>query len=286
MGYVSKGQDKNMQRLGFLAQAMIKIMGIFGVMWLAAAFLAIPVVVRAEMYVEGYLGGATAADMGSRITTTFPGTSIYGKFTVPPDSNLAVIGGLKIGTWFVPTGFPGYHCPDWMKYFGFYTDFSYQRLDIADHRITLLSSIAGPLPNSTFRSQGNCATLAFMFAGRYGFLPDSEVPFGRLQPYVAVGPAILFSTREMAVIARSATGAVVGGGDHGSQSSVDIALMAETGLRCMVLKHVSLDLSFRYRHANPCYTYQFQDAIGFYGTHIYDPSYDLLSVQVGTAYHF
>ena len=275
-----------MQRLGYLVQELIRITGILWVIWLAAAFLARPAVVKAEMYVEGYLGGATAADTSSWITTIFPGTSISGKFTVPPDSKLAVIGGLKIGTWFVPTGFPGYHCPDWMKYFGFYTDFSYHRLDISEHRITLLSSIAGPLPNSTFRSQGNCATMAFMFATRYGFLPDSEVPFGRLQPYVAIGPAILFSTREMTVVVKNAFGDVVGGGDHGSQSSVDLALMVEAGLRYLVLKHVSLDLSFKYRHATPHYTYHFLDAIGFYGTHTYNPTYDLLSVQMGAAYHF
>jgi opacity protein-like surface antigen len=275
-----------MPRPGCLVQELLRITRVLWVIWFAAAFLARPTVVQAEMYVEGYLGGATAADMSSRITTIFPGTSITGIFTVPPDSKLAVIGGLKIGTWIVPTGFPGYHCPDWMKYFGFYLDFSYHRLDIAEHRITLFSNIGGPLPNTMFRSQGHCATLAFMFAARYGFLPDSEVPFGRLQPYVALGPAILFSTQEMKVVVRNAAGVVLGGGNHGTQSSVDLALMAEAGLRYLVLQHVSLDLSFKYRHATPHYTYHFLDAIGFYGTHTYDPTFDLLSFQMGAAYHF
>ena len=39
------------------------------------------------------------------------------------------MGGVKVGTWFVKEGFLGWSgYPDWMKYFGFYTDFSYQRL--------------------------------------------------------------------------------------------------------------------------------------------------------------
>jgi hypothetical protein len=62
--------------------------------------------------------------------------------------------------------------------------------------------------------------------------------------------------------------------------------MVEAGLRYLILKNVSLDLSFKYRHVTPHYTYQFHDAIGFIGTHSYNPTYNLFSVQLGTAYHF
>ena len=87
-----------------------------------------------------------------------------------------------------------------MKYFGFYTDFSYQKVEMRSQRIsgTTLAIAPGILiePDiavGSLESEGMAATWAFMFTGRYGFFPDSEVPFGRLQPYVGVGPALMFT---------------------------------------------------------------------------------------------
>jgi opacity protein-like surface antigen len=86
------------------------------------------------------------------------------------------------------------------------------------------------------------AAWTFLFMAHYGLLPDSEVPAGRLHPYLGVGPAVLFS------------GLDLGGLDGGSRSSVNVALVTEAGLRFMALKNVSLDAAFRYRYANPSYS--------------------------------
>ena len=85
-----------------------------------------------------------------------------------------------------------------MKYFGFYTDFSYQKLNFGDQSgIMDISEAANG--TASFETNGNLITWAFMFAGRYGFLPDSEVPFGRLQPYLAVGPALFWSSQKATI---------------------------------------------------------------------------------------
>jgi opacity protein-like surface antigen len=235
-----------------------KFYAVLGVILLTVALLAPQGPARAETYMEAYLGGAGSSDFHSDQS----GLSL----SVSP----AVIAGLKLGTWFVPTGFLGYQYPDWMKYFGFYTDFSFQRLNVPQQ-------LSG---NVDFKSEGTVATWAFMFAGRYGFLPDSEVPFGRLQPYVAVGPAVMFSSRDVKVSSPGGrpVGALAAGSvGLGSQSSVDVALVAEAGLRYMCLKNVSLDASFKYRFASPRFVYNNFD---------WRPDYNLFSGQLGAAYHF
>jgi len=272
-----------------------------GVLFLAAALLALPGPAKAEMYVEGYLGGVTAGGLDSSTTVKTPFTQnvnlnnqvvplhFSAKGNLPGHPNAAVIGGLKIGYWFVPTGFGGYSYPDWMKYLGVYTDFSFHRLDVRQTQFgakVFVNNVHVLTAPADFESEGTVATWAFMLAARYGFFPDSEVPFGRLQPYVAVGPAVMFSTQRPKITVSQTPFGI----SPGSQSSVDIALAVDAGIRYMCLKNVSIDLSFKYRMANPSYEYHGHLSNPF-GVVIptsfkYEPTYNLFSGQLGVAYHF
>ena len=288
----------------------MKKIGVLAVV-MAMAFLFVGVA-SAEMYVEGYIGGVMPTSNGQSFTVN----------EVPPLNTLSdvnhvrfgggmdatVIGGVKLGTWFVPEGFAGYNYPSWMRYFGFYTDFSYQNLTMRPQRIggTLTRNItAGPgivrqeLEAGFFESQGMAATWAFMFAGRYGFFADSEVPFGRLQPYVGVGPAIMFTSMSPKFGAQLVGGTANGlTGLHmspGNQSSTNIALAVDAGIRYMALKNVSLDISFKYRYSPQSYTFSGVDnpgngfnilTAGVPATFTLNPTYSLFSFQAGVAYHF
>jgi hypothetical protein len=275
---------------------------VFGVLglFLAVALVALAAPASAEMYVEGYLGGTAAANMGqnfvvheSNPTPTPPTTTITS--TVPGDFHLnypgntdpSVIGGLKVGTWFVRDGFAGWSgYPDWCKYFGFYTDISYQKLEFPGQRLSGTNIFNNGAPANlvagTFSSQGMVTTLAFMLAGRYGFYPDAEVPFGRLQPYVAVGPAVLFTSLDPSV---QANGLSI---SKASYTDATIALAVESGIRYMALKNVSIDLSFKYRYAQPNFDFtgRTNDANGAPASFKLNPTYNLFSGELGVAYHF
>ncbi|MBI4962377.1 MAG: hypothetical protein HY913_03800 [Desulfomonile tiedjei] len=199
------------------------------------------------------------------------------------------MGGVKLGTWFVKEGFLGMYYPYWMQYFGFYLDFMMHRLNFrqqSGRSFTTISvgGVSVTAPGSfTFSSEGVAPTLAFMFAARYGFLPDSEVPFGRLQPYVAVGPAIMFASQQPTFIFND----LGVGRDLESQSSAVICLAVEAGLRWMALKNVSIDVSFKYRYAEPSFSYTFLTPITQQrATLTLDPTFHLFSGQIGAAYHF
>jgi opacity protein-like surface antigen len=263
-------------------------------------------------------------------------------------SNPFFTGGLKLGIWFDKTGITGgYNWPDWAKYFGFYLDLSYHNLDmkkqtvsgqfLADHRLIFTDSVipgvseyqgleagAGTFDNSFF-SNGRMFTLAFMFGARYGFLPDSEVPFGRLQPYIAVGPALFVSSQspsfstsfEVDGLANdlfppnafgmpALTDVSYDGGPHTinlrgrTKSSVDLGLAVDAGLRYYALKNVSIDVFFKYRWVEPTYRYTVDstvrhpvsqliaDEVTFTRSNTFHlkPTLHMFSGNVGVAYHF
>ncbi len=287
----------------------MKRIGVLAVV-LATAFL-FAGVASAEMYIEGYVGPTWAADMGQAFsvvdspTVAGRGFSQMEHLGFNGKSDVSVLGGVKLGTWFVPEGFAGWSgYPTWAKYFGFYTDFSYQNLTMRGQRLggTYFFGPNFSNPDGTshayssvgqISAKGMIATWAFMFAGRYGFFPDSEVTFGRLQPYVAVGPAIMFSSLQPklnthAVISNDGQLLTTSSGNQGATS---IALAVDAGVRYMALKNVSIDLSFKYRYAQPSYTFGAQDLAGFSfigapATFKLNPTYSLFSFQVGAAYHF
>jgi opacity protein-like surface antigen len=284
---------------------------------------------QAEMYVEGYAGGNQGLNSGK--TFVFPhsggprnptNTEGADQFSISGNLTPAVLGGVKIGAWFDQTGvLRGVSFPQWMKYLGFYLDFSFHRLNFtpqnlqsgvsfyrqgAVNQVGLTPPVPGsppptptfdqafPIPgaaNTQFSTNGTAATLAFMFAARYGFLPDSEVPFGRLQPYLAAGPAILFSNQKPTIMAARINNKGILRSyslGTGSQDSIDIALAVESGIRYMATQHISLELSFKYRYAKPNYTYHSFDSFTGNGPMIIvlNPTYQLFSGQFGVAYHF
>lgn len=209
-----------------------------GMIVFVAILLILPGVSPAAMWVGGELGANFALESGWTVNG-FKGNSTTRFFP-------AVMGGVTIGYDFINSGFLGHNWPEWMKYFSFATDFTYNRLNVGSRDQGLGRFIA-----STSNVEGYEAVWTFMFIGHYGFLSDTEVPAGRLNPYLGIGPAIMFSGLDLGAF--RATYPVFFKSGLGSTSSTNIALVVEPGIRWMALKNVSLDMAMRYRYAQPSY---------------------------------
>lgn len=256
--------------------------------WLAV----LPSRAGAEMYVGGYAGYVRSATVFRDylvLTTHHPSLGTYEEHQTRGTFLKGVIGGGKIGLWFTPDGILGYPYPEWMKYFGVYLDCSYHQQDFRYREGNSVIPSAVINTRHSFRSDGDVITLALMFAGRYGFLPTEQVPAGRLQPYLAVGPALMITTQNVTLKSQAFDGAafIPYTIAPGAETTVVPALAVEPGLKWMVHKNIGLDFSFKFRWAHPSFTFNYTDPIsGTRESVTLHPQYLILSFQMGAAYHF
>jgi outer membrane protein W len=208
---------------------------LLGMAVLLAALLALPGVGQSAMWVGAELGGNFP--LSSSVDLSAPG----GGSLNAKDVNFtpSVIGGATIGYDFVNAGFGGYAWPDWMKYFSFAMDFTYNQLNTPSSETVKVNGVSTEIG----RFNGNEKVLTFLFMAHYGFFPDSEIPTGRVNPYIGVGPAIIWSTLD--------SGTLGGGTAH----ATNVGLVVEPGIRWVCFKQVSIDTAMRYRYASPSWDF-------------------------------
>jgi len=153
-------------------------------------------------------------------------------------------------------------------YLGLEGELSYTRNKV--RQTFPLASHLGNANTASFVDAFDNVSFALRIMGRYGFLPDSEVPFGRLQPYVGVGPGLEL---------------VLGEDD----TAKNIGLEVSAGLKYMILKNFStfVEYKFSYQFAveiNPR-NFKINGGNGLIsGNYTFD--YARHMVVVGLAYHF
>lgn len=224
-----------------------------------------PCVCQAELYIGAYIGPNFATNVNPSFNFS-RGMFYRTAENVAVDPSF-IVGG-KIGFWFTKNTFD--LLPDIMKYFGLELDISYHPLNWPSQKV-----LVDPT-NTKFKIDNNGLAInaAFLFLFRYGFMPNSEVPFGRLQPYIGIGPEIFFAKTFLNI-----------GQDFQSQEA-DIGLAVESGIRYMIRKNVSLNIGFRYRYI-PTHV-DVDDTIFDAGRHYIQMNtvYNFFNIIMGAAYHF
>jgi opacity protein-like surface antigen len=211
---------------------MKKRMYVLGVAALLAALMAMSGVAQSAMWVGAEMGGNFNPNTKMQVGNSSDnfGTNI----------RASVIGGVTLGYDFVNAGFAAYAWPDWMKYFSFAMDLTYNRLDIHSN------NGFGHLLSPSSRFNGYEVAWTFLFMAHYGFLPDSEVPGGRINPYIGVGPAIVWTGAEFSTAVDNTRYT----GRYGVDA-MNVALVVEPGIRWVCFKNVSVDTAMRYRYSVP-----------------------------------
>jgi opacity protein-like surface antigen len=210
-----------------------------------------------EFYVGGYLGGSLVQNTDLRFNNLIPEGG--GRVTARNQKfEPAVVAGLKWG-YFLKS----------VPYLGFEAETNFAANRLKQQQVRLSRPVQGfskaVLPNDDWVTW----TMALHIVGRYGFLPDQEVPFGRLQPYVGIGPGFVVIYDEV---------------DAAKNFAIDVM----AGLRYMMLKNVSAFIEYKFSHQwnVELESHELVTLAGAVQRGVATFNYDSHRIVVGVAYHF
>ncbi len=239
----------------------------------------------------GALGGIGPTH-GLNLTSNEPDPTIT-SFRVPAKLATAATAGMSLGTWF---GYPWVQLPPWASYFGFALGYTHYALQYAAEGGTYSQTAFFPggatnaTGNSTFRSNGGVDSLGFMFKGRYGWLPDDQMPLGRLETWAGVGPAIYFVSQRPTLRFDSITSvngiptivSLNGYQKFSSASDTVVGLQVGVGASYYFFRWLSADGFLQYDHFTPSF-----NLTGFAGlTGKVTLPVDHFSINLGMSLHF
>ncbi len=214
--------------------------------------------IKGEFYVGGFMGAALTP---SQNLNYLDGVNVGGNSPVTLFGNKfqpGVVGGLKFG-----------YFNDRIPYLGLEVETYFNRSAVRSTTLStsrpFLGSTTVTVPNDDWVNW----TTALHIVGRYGFLPDQEVPFGRLQPYVGLGPAFVVNYDAV---------------DSAKNFGVDVMV----GLRYMLLKNVSafVEYKFNYLWNIEIEDHAFYLPNGTVSRGMATLNYDSHKIVLGVAYHF
>ena len=200
------------------------IISLLSLLLMAPIFLIMPDVGGAAVWIGGQVGYIFTADGDVKNNVHWRGFDRIKNIKTDP----AFIGGVTIGYDFVKEGYLGYDWPNWMKYFSLALDVTYN-----DYNQPAQDVQAQQLPRKTPKgvvtikideAHGYMVMLSLELIAKYGFFPTPELSFGRLIPYVGIGPGLVFSV----VNTKSSFSG------YPSSDSMEPAFFTEAGVRYMV----------------------------------------------------
>lgn len=222
-------------------------------------------ILNGEFYAGGYLGAAftPGQDLSysdgiilnngvSRPTGTGAATLFNNQF------NTSLVGGIKFGYFF--------HS---VPYLGLEAESSYNNSSVNRQHLTINRPIQGYSVATVPQDSWGNWTNAIHIVGRYGFMKDKDVPFGRLQPYLGIGPALVVLYEDI---------------DSAKNFAVD--MMA--GVRYMITKHIStfIEYKFNYQWGVEIEDHAFYLNNGTRGVGVANLDFATQKVVLGLGYHW
>jgi opacity protein-like surface antigen len=223
-----------------------------------------PRLIKGEFYTGVFLGAALTPNQDLKyqsitlnpaagpVTSQGPVTLFGNKF------DPSVVGGLNFG-----------YFNDRIPYLGMEVETYFNRSNVRYTQLSTSRPVNGANAVSVPEDGWVNWTTALHIVGRYGFLPDKEVPFGRLQPYLGIGPAFVVNYDAV---------------DSAKNFAVDVM----AGIRYMMLKNVSafVEYKFNYLWDAEIEDHAFYLPNGTVGRGTATLDYCSHKIVFGVAYHF